>query len=115
MVQHYGDVKGGLQAGAVTYFAFLSLFPILALAFFAVGFLSQVFPDARANLIETINEVLPGLIGEGEGQLSLQSIEGSAGTVGLLGLLGVLYAGLGWLSGMRKALRVMFESPRRTQ
>ena len=115
MVQHYGDVKGSLHAGAVTYFAFLSLFPILALAFFAVGLLSQVFPDARANLIETINEVLPGLIGEGDGQLSLQAIEDSAGTVGLLGLLGVLYAGLGWLSGMRKSLRVMFESPSRTQ
>ena len=36
MVRHYTDVKGNLQAGAVTYFAFLSLFPILALAFFAV-------------------------------------------------------------------------------
>ena len=35
--EHYGDVKGSLQAGAVTYFAFLSFFPILALAFFVVG------------------------------------------------------------------------------
>jgi membrane protein len=114
-VQHYGDVKGGLQAGAVTYFAFLSLFPILALAFFAVGLLAQVYPDARADLIEAIDGVLPGLIGEGDGQLSLDTIEGSAGTVGLLGLVGVLYAGLGWLSGMRTALRVMFESPSKTQ
>ena len=47
--QHYGDVKGGLQAGAVTYFAFLSFFPILALAFFVVGLLSQVYPDARGR------------------------------------------------------------------
>ena len=79
MVQHYGDVKGGLQAGAVTYFAFLSLFPILALAFFAVGLLSQVYPDARANLIEAINGVLPGLIGEGDGQLSLADHRGLGG------------------------------------
>ena len=49
MVQHYGNVKGSLQAGAATYFAFLSFFPILALAFFAIGWVAQVYPDARAT------------------------------------------------------------------
>lgn len=33
----------------------------------------------------------------------------------LIGLVGVLYAGLGWLSGMREALLVMFETPQREQ
>ena len=37
MQEHYGGVKAGQQAGAVTYFAFLSVFPILAIAFFVVG------------------------------------------------------------------------------
>jgi len=32
MVQHYNAVYGNGQAGAVTYFGFLSFFPILALA-----------------------------------------------------------------------------------
>ena len=32
--QHYGRVNGSGLAGSVTYFAFLSFFPILALAFF---------------------------------------------------------------------------------
>jgi membrane protein len=115
MVQHYGNVKGNLQAGAATYFAFLSFFPILALAFFAIGWVAQVYPDARADLINAIDGILPGLIGEGDGQLSLSTIEDSAGTVGLLGLFGVLYAGLGWLSGMREALLVMFEAPGKEQ
>ena len=115
MVQHYSTVKGSLQAGAVTYFAFLSFFPILALAFFTIGWVAQVYPAARADLIDAIDGVLPGLLGDGEGQLSLETIEDSAGTVGLLGLVGVLYAGLGWLSGMREALLVMFETPGRAQ
>ena len=33
-------------------------------------------------------------------------------TVGIIGLVGVLYAGLGWLSGMRTALQIVFEMPR---
>ena len=32
-LKHYGNVQGGVLAGAVTYFGFLSFFPILALAF----------------------------------------------------------------------------------
>ncbi len=111
MQEHYGEVKGNLQAGAVTYFAFLSFFPILALAFFVIGYVSRIFPDAEEGLSEALQEVLPGLVGEGPNEISLQSIQDSAGTVGLIGLAGVLYAGLGWLSGMREALLVMFEKP----
>ena len=42
--EHYSAVKGSLQAGAVTYFAFLSFFPILALAFAVSGALVAVAP-----------------------------------------------------------------------
>lgn len=115
MVEHFGEVKGNLQAGAVTYFAFLSFFPILALAFFVVGWVAKVYPNAQENLTEAIEQVLPGMLGNGTGQISLESIQDSAGAIGLIGLVGVLYAGLGWLSGMREALLVMFETPQREQ
>ncbi len=110
MVQHYGAVKGNLQAGAVTYFGFLSFFPILALAFFVVGYVSKVFPDARDLLVTAIN----GLFAENI-ELDLSAFEDGAATAGLIGLVGVLYAGLGWLSAMREALIVMFEEPAREQ
>ncbi|MFS3130668.1 YihY/virulence factor BrkB family protein [Nocardioides sp. Bht2] len=109
--EHYSAVKGNLQAGAVTYYAFLSFFPILALAFFAVGWISRVFPQVQSAMVKAIEEVLPGIVGEGEGEISLLTIQDAAGAVGLIGLVGVLYAGLGWLSGMREALLVMFDEP----
>src|SRR3954447_24190465 len=113
MVSHYGSVHGNAQAGAVTNFGFLSVFPILALAFFVVGRIARVYPDARDSLVQQINTLLPGLVGEGAGQISLTTIEDYANTVGLVGLVVLLYAGLGWLSGMRQALEVMFVVPRR--
>ncbi|HWM72983.1 MAG TPA: YihY/virulence factor BrkB family protein [Nocardioides sp.] len=109
--EHYGKVKAGQQAGAVTYFGFLSFFPILALAFAAVGLLSGLYPDARDALIDAISEVFPGMIGNGEGQISLETLESAAGAAVGFGLLGLLYAGLGWLSSMRDALLVVFELP----
>ena len=48
MVQHYGAVNGNAQAGAVTYFGFLSFFPILALGFFVIGLVAQLYPDIKA-------------------------------------------------------------------
>ncbi|WP_307816484.1 YihY/virulence factor BrkB family protein [Nocardioides limicola] len=111
MVSHYGLVKGTLQAGAVTYFAFLSFFPLIALGFFVVGQVSRIYPEARDDLVAAIDGVLPGIIGEGPGQLSLTAIEANAGAIGLIGLAGVLYAGLGWLSGMRQALVTVFVLP----
>ena len=113
--EHYGEVKASQQAGAVTYFGFLSIFPILALAFFFVGYLSRVFPDAQDTLVEAISSMLPGIIGDGEGELSLTEIEDAANTVGIIGLVGVLYTGLGWLSALRDALITVFELPEREQ
>ena len=39
--ERYGDARGNLLAGGVTYFAFFSLFPALALAFTLFGIVLQ--------------------------------------------------------------------------
>ncbi len=114
-VEHYGSVKGSIQAGAVTYFAFISFFPILALAFAVIGFVARVYDGAETDLIDAINSVLPGLVGEGDSQISLSDIRDSAPGILSVGIVVVLYSGLGWLSSMRDALIVVFELPEREQ
>lgn len=113
--EHYGRVNGSGLAGAVTYFAFLSFFPILALGFFVVGFVARVNHQARDNLVTAITSVLPGIIGRPPDGIQLATIENSAGTVGLIGLVALLYSGLGWLSGMRAGLETVFAMPRSEQ
>jgi membrane protein len=115
MVQHYGAVNGNGQAGAVTFFGFLSFFPILALGFFVVGLLAHLYPDLKTQMVREIGSLLPGVIGKGKGEIPLTTIENYSGTVGLVGLVAVLYSGLGWLSGLRQALEVMFAVPRQEQ
>ena len=111
MQEHYSGVKAGQQAGGVTYYGFLSFFPILALAVFVVGLVSEVYPAANADLIKVVDDVLPGIIGSGDGEISLSDIRTFSGWAAVVGVLGVLYSGLGWLSALRTALVVVFEKP----
>ena len=39
----YSEARGGLLAGGVTYFAFFSLFPVIALAFTVFGLVFSFF------------------------------------------------------------------------
>ena len=113
--EHYSETKAGQQAGAVTYFGFLSVFPVLALGFFVVGWIAKAYPEARDTLVEAITSMFPGIIGDDDNQIQLADIEKAAATVGLIGLVGVLYSGLGWLSALRDALITVFALPEREQ
>ncbi len=115
MQQHYGKVGASQQAGAITYFGFLSFFPIMALAFFVIGWVAKVYPNAQRDLVEAINSVLPGLVGNEPGQVSIETIQDAAGAIALVGVVGVLYAGLGWITALRDALETVFELPRPEQ
>ena len=64
-IEHYGKHNGSLYAAGVTLAAFLSVFPLLGLAFAVVGFIARVLPpglDAEQTLVEAINGVLPGIV-----------------------------------------------------
>ncbi|GAA3137613.1 YihY/virulence factor BrkB family protein [Streptosporangium carneum] len=100
-VQRYQIQFGDRLAGAVTYFAFLSFFPIIALAFAVFGYFLSVRPDAVKTLQRAIDQYLPGLAD----QLPIQQIADSRASAGVIGLLGLLYAGLGAIDALRGALR----------
>jgi membrane protein len=113
MLGHYGTVNGNGQAGAVTYFGFLSVFPILALAVFVVGLLAKVYPDIQGQMVAEIDKLLPGVIGTGANEIDLDTMGRFSGLAGAVGLAGVLYSGLGWISALRLALEAMFLVPTR--
>ncbi len=109
--QHYGDRRGNELAGAVTYFAFLSFFPLLALTFAVVGFLADAYPPIEQQVTAALTTYLPGLVGNGSGQIQVQQLlEAREAALGL-GALGLLYSGLGWVDGLREALRQVFVLP----
>ena len=107
--RHYAARNGSMLAAAVTYFAFLSLFPLLALSFAAVGFVAHYVPDAQHVMDAVLQGLLPGMVGDEPNQISLTAIQGSAGAAAGIGLLAMLYAGVSWISEMRDALAAIFD------
>lgn len=113
MAEHYTKVQGNVLAGAVTYFGFLSFFPLLALGFAVVGYVSVAYPPARDSMVVAIESIFPGIVSaeDAEGKISLADIEQAKAAAGLIGFLGVLYSGLNWVSGLRTALQDVFVIP----
>jgi membrane protein len=97
---HYEKIRGDRLAAAVTYFGFLSLFPLLILAYGILGYLVEFFPDVRTNVTSFLSEQFPGI--------DIEQITGVRATAGIIGLAGLLLAGLGWVSALREALRAVW-------
>ncbi len=109
--KRYGDARGNLLAGGVTYFAFFSIFPAVALAFTVFGVLLQDNPQWLGQIRDYLNTTLPGFIdnGDGKGLIPLEAPSGNTLTLtGLVGLAGLLFAGLGWLGALRDGIRAIF-------
>jgi len=111
--RHMEKVQGSMLAGAVTYFGYLSFFPILVIAFAVVTYVANVVPDARNVLVTTLETIFPRVIGDGQGALINidQFDRQQASAVGFVALLGLLYSGLGWISAARSGLQGVFCVP----
>ncbi|MCW2901098.1 MAG: Membrane protein [Streptosporangiaceae bacterium] len=99
--ERYQERRGDRLAAAVTYFGFLSFFPLVALAYALLGYLVGVSDEARSYLVDAVNSVLPGLAD----RLAVEQIAQAKATAGVIGLVGLLVAGLAWVEALRESLR----------
>jgi membrane protein len=101
----YQADAGDRQAAAVTFFGFLSFFPILALATSILSY--ALGDDAVSTVVREVNSYAPGLAEQLELEDILQDNR-KAGAAGALGALGLLYSGLGWVDALREAIRTIW-------
>ncbi|HEY4315040.1 MAG TPA: YihY/virulence factor BrkB family protein [Actinomycetes bacterium] len=111
-LQRHNEVAGAQVAASITYYGFLSFFPLVALTFAVVGYLSVIYPDAKDNVTAAIEAAFPGLLGTGPGQINIDDIVNARKGAGVIGILGLLYAGLGWVDALRTGLRRIFGTER---
>ncbi|MDH6140766.1 membrane protein [Kitasatospora sp. GP30] len=103
--RHFSAVGGNRLAGAVTFYGFLALFPLLTVAL-AVA-VSTLTPGQVESLKHRIAEQVPGLANA----LGLDSLIANAATVGLISGLLLVASGLGWVDTMRASIRVIWQLP----
>lgn len=109
VVKKYGDDESGYQAALITYYGFLSLFPLLIVATSVIDLISRGNAALRARLTHAIGNYLPSV----SDQLQ-RTVHSKAGT-GLalvVSLLFTLYGAKGSADAVRHALDHTWEIPR---
>ena len=113
MVKKYGDDGGGRQAALITYYGFLSIFPLLLLG---VAVLSRVLadhPELRQRLVDaTVPQALKSTVDHSLATLPMSTIPFVAGLIGLLfsgtGVVFSAYQTLNHVAAVRYRLRAGF-------
>jgi len=106
----YSEQKGALLASAVTYRALFSIFAAVLLGFSIAAVWLAGQKDLFDALIDSIDNVVPGLVGEGEGYLVDPSDlrqPASFTIAGIISLIGLLFASIGAVGALREAIRIM--------
>ena len=108
VIKKYGDDDGGREAALITYYGFLSIFPLLLLA---VAVLSRVLADNPELRQRLITEIVP--------QALRSTVENSVTTLPMstvpfvAGLIGLLFSGTGVVFSAYQTLNHVAAVPRR--
>ncbi|MFC4041520.1 YihY/virulence factor BrkB family protein [Dactylosporangium siamense] len=112
VVYKFVDDRGPYLAAMVTYYGFISLFPLTLLFFTALGFVLEANPDLHQQLVQTAVGDLPAIGPELERNVS--GLRGS-GTRLVLSILGALYGGLGAMQAAQAGFNHIYGIPRNEQ
>src|SRR2546430_1753623 len=101
VVKKFGDDQGGNLAALITYYGFLSLFPLLLVLVTVLGFVLQNNPDLRDDILNSAVAQFP-IIGD-QIRNNVGSVRGSG--LGLaVGILVTFYGGLGVCNAAQDAM-----------
>ncbi len=108
VIYKYVDDSGPFLAALITYYAFVSLFPLLLLSTTILGFVLAGDPELQQRVLDSALSQLP-VVGEQLGDP--RGLGG--GTLGIVvGVLGALYGGLGVAQAVQYAMNTAWTVPR---
>lgn len=111
VVYKFADDQGGYLAVIITYYAFVSVVPLLLLATSVLGFLLQGDPELRATVLDSAVSQFP-IVGDQLGRP--EGLQGSTGAV-VIGSLAALYGSLGLGTALQNALNTAWAVPRNSR
>jgi membrane protein len=97
----YGELNGNYLAAAITLAGFLSVFPLLLVAFAVLGFISAGHVNLAAQVVDRL-----GLTGDAAKFVTgaLRQSEHSRKLSSIVSVVGLLWSGLGLVAAMQYAL-----------
>lgn len=112
VIKKYGDDRAGYQAALLTYYGFLSLFPLFLILTTVLASIADTHPELQKTLVESITSYFPGL----GNQLSTHvSTLHRAGPALIIGLLFTFYGTRGVADAFRYGVNTIWQIPRNKQ
>jgi membrane protein len=102
------DDQGVYLAALITYYGFLSLFPLLLLLASVLGFVLDDDPDLRDKILDSTLTQFPVI---GEQLRAPKGLEGN-GAAAVIGVIVVIYGALGVAQALQNAMNVAWAVPR---
>ncbi len=109
VIKKYGEDSGGYQAALLTYYGFLSLFPLLLVATSILQIVLHSHPSARESVIQHATQYFPVL---GEQLQSNIHTSGGAGVAVVIGLLLTLWGTKGVADVLQYSLNHIWQVPK---
>jgi membrane protein len=106
VVKKFDEDQAGQLAALISYYAFVSLFPLLLMFVTILGFILQGNPDAQKKILDGALGQIP-LISD---QLKLHSLSGSSVALAI-GIIGSLLAGMGITNATQNAFNRIWNVP----
>src|SRR3954471_13780341 len=111
VVYKYVDDEGGYLAATLTYYAFVSIFPLLLIASSVLGFLHRGDPSLSQRLLDTALSQFP-IVGTQLGRP--EGLQGSVSAV-VAGGLTALYGVIGLGQAAARTVNVVWAVPRNSR
>ncbi len=108
VIYKYVDDQSNYLAALITYYAFVSLFPLLLLLTTALGVLLRERPEWREQIVDSAISQLP-LLGN---QLNEPNALSGGTAAVVIGVAGALYGGLGVGTAVQNAMDTVWAVPR---
>jgi len=108
VIYKFGEDQGPYLAALITYYGFLSMFPLLLLLASTLGFVLQGSPDLQQHILDSTLSQFPVI---GEQLHQPQGLRGSVGAIVIGGLVAI-YGALGVAQAVQNAMNVAWSVPR---
>jgi inner membrane protein YhjD len=102
----YREQRGDRMAAALSFYGFLSFFPLVALGFAVMGYAVAISPDARAAVAKAIDQLVPEL----SHRLPVAQIAEAKAGASVFALVGLMWSGLGWIGIWRESIRTIWQA-----
>ncbi len=108
VIYKFGEDQGPYLAALITYYGFLSLFPLLLLLTSVLGFVLDGRPELQQQILDSTLSQFPVI---GDELATPQGLQGSIGAI-IVGGLVALYGALGVAQAIQNAMYVTWSVPR---